>query len=140
MSGNIELDDITSERIDAQVISGNINFSGDLEPNGRYELTSHSGNVRLAIAASAGFQVEATSFSGTITSDIPITIRGGRTDGGPFPAGHRGRRRGYPRSHDVLWLDRHHEAVSFDTPPCRVSRHPRARTRSTPSSTVVDFQ
>jgi DUF4097 and DUF4098 domain-containing protein YvlB len=60
------------------VISGNINFSGDLEPNGRYELTSHSGNVRLAIAASAGFQVEATSFSGTITSDIPITMRGGQ--------------------------------------------------------------
>jgi DUF4097 and DUF4098 domain-containing protein YvlB len=78
VSGNIELDDVTSERIDGQVISGNINFSGDLEPNGRYELTSHSGNVRLAIAASAGFQVEATSFSGTITSDIPITMRGGQ--------------------------------------------------------------
>jgi DUF4097 and DUF4098 domain-containing protein YvlB len=78
VSGNVELDDVTSERIDAQVISGNINFSGDLEPNGRYELTSHSGNVRLAIAASAGFQVEATSFSGSITSDFPVTTRGGQ--------------------------------------------------------------
>ena len=59
-------------------ISGNITFTGDLEPNGRYELTSHSGNIRLAVAAGTGFQVEATSFSGTITSDIPITMQGGQ--------------------------------------------------------------
>jgi len=79
VSGNVELEDVTSERIGAQVISGNINFSGDLQPNGRYELTSHSGNVRLAIAAGAGFQVEASSFSGSINTDFPITLQGGQS-------------------------------------------------------------
>ena len=49
VSGNVELEDVTAERVDAQVISGNITFAGDLQPNGRYELTSHSGNIRLAI-------------------------------------------------------------------------------------------
>ena len=79
VSGNVELEDVASERIDAQVISGNITFAGDLQPNGRYEITSHSGNIRLAIAAGTGFQVEATSFSGSITSDIPLTMQGGQT-------------------------------------------------------------
>jgi DUF4097 and DUF4098 domain-containing protein YvlB len=79
VSGNVELEDVTSERIDAQAISGNINFAGDLVRNGRYELTSHSGSIRLAVAAGTGFQVEASSFSGSITSDIPVTVQGGQT-------------------------------------------------------------
>jgi DUF4097 and DUF4098 domain-containing protein YvlB len=81
VSGNVEMEDVTAERIGAQVISGNITFAGDLEPNGRYELTSHSGNIRMAIAAGAGFQVEASSFSGSIDTDIPITKPGGQTGG-----------------------------------------------------------
>jgi DUF4097 and DUF4098 domain-containing protein YvlB len=79
VSGSVELEDVTSERIDAQVISGDITFAGDLMPNGRYELTSHSGSIRLAIAAGTGFQVEASSFSGSITSDIPVTMTGGQS-------------------------------------------------------------
>jgi DUF4097 and DUF4098 domain-containing protein YvlB len=79
VSGNVELEDVTSERIDAQAISGNINFAGDLVRNGRYELTSHSGSIRLAVAAGTGFQVEASSFSGSITSDIPVAVQGGQT-------------------------------------------------------------
>lgn len=76
VSGSVEIEDVTSERVGAQVISGNIMFTGDLQPNTRYELTSHSGNIRLAIPASTGFQVEATSFSGSITTDIPVTTGG----------------------------------------------------------------
>lgn len=78
VSGNVEMDDVTAERIGAQVISGNITFAGDLQPNGRYELTSHSGNIRMAIPAGTGFQVEASSFSGSINTDIPITMSGGQ--------------------------------------------------------------
>jgi len=79
VSGNVEIEDVTAERIGAQVISGNITFAGDLQPNGRYELTSHSGNIRLAVAAGTGFQVEASSFSGSINTDIPITMSGGQS-------------------------------------------------------------
>jgi hypothetical protein len=78
VSGGVELEDVTAERIDAQVISGDIAFSGELERNGRYELTSHSGSIKMAIAGGAGFQIEATSFSGSITTDIPVTSQGGQ--------------------------------------------------------------
>jgi len=76
VSGDVEIEDVTAERIGAQAISGNIRFAGDLQPNGRYEFTSHSGDIRLALAAGAGFQVEASSFSGTINTDIPVTMSG----------------------------------------------------------------
>ena len=78
VSGNLEMEDVTAERIGAQSISGSITFAGELAPNGRYEFAAHSGNVRLALPASTGFQLEATSFSGSINTDIPVTMAGGQ--------------------------------------------------------------
>lgn len=80
VSGSVWLQDVASERIEGQAISGDIQFSGDLEPNGRYEFTSHSGGVRLALGGKTGFQVEASSFSGDIKTDFPITLEGGQTN------------------------------------------------------------
>ena len=117
VSGNVEMEDVTAERMGAQSISGNITFAGDLQPNGRYEFTSHSGNVRIAIPAATGFQLEASSFSGSINTDIPITMANtpGRGAGGRRSRALRGtageRRRG-PRSHDLLGHDRHREALA----------------------------
>ena len=81
VSGNVWLQDVGSDRINAKTISGEVQFAGDLEPNGRYEFTSHSGSVRVAIGTKTGFQVEATSFSGGITSDLPLTLEGGQDSG-----------------------------------------------------------
>ena len=81
VSGNVWLQDVGSDRIDAKTISGEVQFAGDLEPNGRYAFTSHSGSVRVAIGGKTGFQVEATSFSGGINSDLPLTLEGGQDAG-----------------------------------------------------------
>jgi DUF4097 and DUF4098 domain-containing protein YvlB len=78
VSGSVILDDIDSDRVEAQAISGDVLFSGDFAANGRYELSSHSGNVRLAVGAKTGFQLEATSFSGNITTDLPLTVQSER--------------------------------------------------------------
>jgi hypothetical protein len=79
VSGAVWLQDVVCERIEGQAISGDIQFSGDFEPNGRYEFTSHSGSVRLAVGGKTGFQIEATSFSGEIKTDVPVTLEGGQT-------------------------------------------------------------
>jgi DUF4097 and DUF4098 domain-containing protein YvlB len=81
VSGNVWLQDVSSDRIDAKTISGEVQFAGDLEPNGRYAFTSHSGSVRVAIGGKSGFQVDATSFSGGINSDLPLTLEGGQEAG-----------------------------------------------------------
>jgi DUF4097 and DUF4098 domain-containing protein YvlB len=76
ISGDVVIDDVNCEVVDAQSVSGDVRFSGTLAGNGRYELTSHSGEVRVAVAGGTGFELEATSFSGSVRSDLPITMGG----------------------------------------------------------------
>lgn len=86
VSGDIKLEEVQCDRLEAHSTSGNVSYSGSLARNGRYELKSFSGEIRLWIPAGTGFEIDANSFSGDVRSeDLPITMRGG-TDG-------RGRRK-----------------------------------------------
>jgi uncharacterized protein GlcG (DUF336 family) len=85
VSGDVVIEDVTCDRVEAQSVSGQVMFSGDLSPNGHYELGSHSGNVQVTISQKSGFQLEATTFSGSIDTQLPLTLRGQ----GPGP-GRRG--------------------------------------------------
>ena len=77
VSGAIAVQDVTSDRVAGHSISGTVEFSGPLAKGGRYELNSHSGDVRVTLAGSTGFEVDANSFSGNIRSDVPLKIGGG---------------------------------------------------------------
>jgi len=72
VSGNVVAQDVTCERLEAQTVSGDVQFAGPLAKNGRYELSSHSGSVQAAVAGNVGFELQATSFSGSVRSDIPL--------------------------------------------------------------------
>jgi DUF4097 and DUF4098 domain-containing protein YvlB len=72
VSGDIVMKDVTCERAEAQTISGSVEYAGPISSSGRYELKSHSGDVRLVVTGGSGFDVEANSFSGKIRSDLPI--------------------------------------------------------------------
>lgn len=72
VSGDILLRDVTCERAAVQTISGNVEYIGAVARAGRYELKSHSGDIRLAVTGGSGFDVEANSFSGKIRSDLAI--------------------------------------------------------------------
>ena len=50
--------------------------SGNLAKSGRYELNSHSGDVRLTLGSGTGFELEASSFSGSVHSDLPLKSSG----------------------------------------------------------------
>jgi hypothetical protein len=80
ISGEVLLDDVDSQQVNAQTVSGSVRFGGPVAKGGRYELSSHSGNVSVALGGSTGFEVEATSFSGSIRSDFTFT--GGSGDSG----------------------------------------------------------
>lgn len=72
--------------------SGHVTFSGTPSRSGRYEFGSHSGHVRLSLAGSAGFELNASTFSGSIRSDIPVTLgsASGRQRRGPSRRSIRG--------------------------------------------------
>jgi DUF4097 and DUF4098 domain-containing protein YvlB len=90
VSGDINVSDVTCERLGVKTVSGSVEYAGGIARNGRYEINAHSGTVRLLLANPAGFELNANSFSGSIRSELPLTIGGdsGRRDDG----NRRGRR------------------------------------------------
>jgi DUF4097 and DUF4098 domain-containing protein YvlB len=76
VSGDAELTDTTCEAATMKSVSGDVSFSGALAKAGRYEFRSHSGDVRLTVAAEPGFELDATTFSGAINSELPLTVGG----------------------------------------------------------------
>jgi DUF4097 and DUF4098 domain-containing protein YvlB len=82
VSGDLVLTNVSCERATVKTVSGDIEYSGTLARAGRYEATSHSGGVRLAIGGNTGFELEATTFSGEVRSDFPLTLRAGMESSG----------------------------------------------------------
>lgn len=81
ISGTILLAQVEADRIDAQTVSGRVQLEGMLQRSGRYRLRSHSGDVQVALADTPGFDLDATTFSGSVRTDLAITTRAG--DNGP---------------------------------------------------------
>jgi len=75
VSGDVRLSGMQVERVEAKSVSGNIDFDAPLVKAGRYAFTSHSGNVRIVISGTTGFELDADTFSGSVRSDIPVTLR-----------------------------------------------------------------
>jgi DUF4097 and DUF4098 domain-containing protein YvlB len=83
VSGDLRLTDVESDRAFVRTVSGNVDFSGRLARNGRYEFKSHSGDVRVSPLSSQGFSVAASTFSGDLRSDYPLTLEGNSNGFGP---------------------------------------------------------
>src|SRR2546422_320874 len=78
VSGDVVLTNVTCDRLGVKSVSGNIEYSGTLARNGRYDVNTHSGTVRLTLSGSTGFELTGTTFSGSIRSELPLTIGGER--------------------------------------------------------------
>ena len=85
VSGNIKLEDVQCERVSASTTSGSVWFAGTLARNGRYELNTFSGEIRVVLSGTTGFEVDANSFSGEVRTDFPITTRGNSQSTGRGP-------------------------------------------------------
>jgi DUF4097 and DUF4098 domain-containing protein YvlB len=81
-SGDVALTDVICDRALVKAFSGDIAYSGSLAKAGRYEFKSQSGNVRLVLVGTPGFELDASTFSGSIRSDFPVTVPPGQPVGG----------------------------------------------------------
>jgi DUF4097 and DUF4098 domain-containing protein YvlB len=75
VSGDIQLSGLQVERLLAKSVSGSIEFGGALSRGGRYDLGSHSGDIRIVLTSQTGFELDASTFSGSVRSDVPVTMR-----------------------------------------------------------------
>ena len=78
VSGNLSVEDADASRVELQAVSGNVDLLGTLSRGGRYTLSSHSGEIKVMLSGNTGFELDATTFSGSIRSDLPLT--GGASD------------------------------------------------------------
>jgi len=62
--GDIQITGLRSARVDASCTQGNVSFSGEVLPSGRYTLKSFSGRVDAILPADADFKLSASSFRG----------------------------------------------------------------------------
>lgn len=76
-SGDITLRGVTAKLVRAKTTSGDVVFDGVIDPSGRYEFTSHSGDVRLHVPRDAAAQLTVSTWSGEIESDFPMTLKPG---------------------------------------------------------------
>ncbi|HEU4995036.1 MAG TPA: DUF4097 family beta strand repeat-containing protein [Gemmatimonadaceae bacterium] len=86
VSGDIDLRNVVAKYVRARSTSGDINYDAVVDTAGRYELASHSGSVYLIVPQGTGALLSVSTYSGSIESDFPITLKPG--DQGPS----RGRR------------------------------------------------
>jgi DUF4097 and DUF4098 domain-containing protein YvlB len=89
VSGDLRLTDVEADRTSLRSVSGDIDYAGRLSRSGRYDFQSHSGDVRVTPTDARGFAVEATTFSGDVRSDFPLTLQG--TPGNALGPGRRNR-------------------------------------------------
>ncbi len=76
VSGDLTATDVVCDRLTAKSVSGSVDYTGAITKGGTYDINVHSGDVRLKLANPSGFVLNANSFSGSIRSDLPLTIGG----------------------------------------------------------------
>lgn len=73
VSGSVNAQGAACERAEMRSVSGDVDYAGSLSPGGRYEFKSHSGDVRLSVGSGTGFSVTASTFSGSVSSQLQLT-------------------------------------------------------------------
>jgi DUF4097 and DUF4098 domain-containing protein YvlB len=89
ISGDVRLTDVETDTANLRTMSGNLQYLGRFSRNGRYEFQTHSGSVRITPVGAPNFTLAATTFSGHVRSDYPLTIQGDALGNGLAPRRNR---------------------------------------------------
>lgn len=78
VNGDLNLTAIESENVDASTVNGDIGFSGPIRSGGRYRLSSHNGDLTMAVAEGTSAVMNIATFSGDFEAGFPVTVSGVR--------------------------------------------------------------
>ncbi len=74
-SSDVTLRDISSRRVQVEVVSGDVTWAGAFDDAGRYEFNAHSGDVRLQVPENTRALLDVQTFNGEVrTTDLPLTM------------------------------------------------------------------
>lgn len=74
VNGDIRLEAVRSGNVTATTVNGDLDYYGEIRNDGRYRLSTHNGDVTVAIPASANVTVSVATFQGEFESDFPLTL------------------------------------------------------------------
>jgi DUF4097 and DUF4098 domain-containing protein YvlB len=84
VNGDIDLAGIDARSVSAGTVNGDVSYTGTIREDGRYRLTSHNGDISIAIPEDVGATISVATFSGEFHSDFPVrldrAVPGGRFD------------------------------------------------------------
>jgi DUF4097 and DUF4098 domain-containing protein YvlB len=81
-SGDVILASARTKFVRAESVSGEITYNGTIDPSGRYEFHSHSGDIDLTLPEGVGAQLGVETFSGEIDTAFPLQLGASQRDGG----------------------------------------------------------
>lgn len=84
-ASDVSLSGVQANSVRAEVVQGEIFFDGALNPSGRYEFGTHSGDVHLFLPDKAAGTLDLQSFKGTLHSAIPLTMQPDSSGGRLLP-------------------------------------------------------
>jgi putative adhesin len=74
VNGEIVLKSVDSDDVDGSTVNGTVNYDGAIKADGSYRLSSHNGEVSIAIPERASATVSVATYSGDFSSDFPVPL------------------------------------------------------------------
>jgi DUF4097 and DUF4098 domain-containing protein YvlB len=72
VSGDVRLTRVDGRRVTAATVSGHVSLEGTLRADGSYALTTHSGDVILAVPEGASALIRASAATGQVRASFPL--------------------------------------------------------------------
>jgi hypothetical protein len=72
VSGDVDLERIVSDDVEASAVTGDLRYSGVLRPGGSYHLESHSGDLTVILPDHPDVAVSVSTYSGEFRSSFPV--------------------------------------------------------------------
>lgn len=72
VGGQVTMDNVTGTQVTANTTAGGIRYTGDFAGGGEYSLSTHSGNIDVALPASASVDITARTITGSVQNNFPL--------------------------------------------------------------------
>jgi DUF4097 and DUF4098 domain-containing protein YvlB len=77
VNGDVTMVSINSGSVEASTVNGDISYDGTIQNGGRYELSTHQGDMSITMPENARMPpASGNTFNGSFESDYPVTLSG----------------------------------------------------------------
>jgi len=72
VNGDIQMEDVSSVNVSASTLNGQVYFSSQYQPHGRYAFSTHNGKLHVGVGNDEPVNFTLSSFNGQVQSTVPV--------------------------------------------------------------------